>query len=100
MNISHRIKPEEVSNLEAEIVVIFRASNQTYIDKLKEQMDYLLNKNMWGIVSGFFPNLYLVPYGEHSKRYAPLCQEGDVVGVFLNTEEFEDEENGVMENFE
>lgn len=55
---------------------------------------------MWGIVNAFFPNLYLIPYGEMTKHYAPDAKEEDIVGIFLNTEEFEDNDDNHMESFE
>jgi len=53
LNISHRIKPIEVEHLDPEIIVVFRASNETYREKFKELNNYLMNKNMLGIVNSF-----------------------------------------------
>ena len=35
LNISHRIRPEEILNVRPNIILIFRPSNETYIEKFE-----------------------------------------------------------------
>ena len=72
LNISHRIKPEEIINMTPNIILIFRPSNETYNDKFELHMNYLKERNTFGVVNCFYPNnLYLIPYGQYTMSYVP-----------------------------
>ena len=48
---------------------------------------------MFGMISYFYPfNLFLIPYGQYTKNYVGTFEEGDVVGIFINSENIEDDE--------
>lgn len=88
-----------MESLEPETIVAFRASNPTYGERFSQLNSYLLNKNMWGIVNSFYLTLYLIPFGPYTKKYAPMASQGDIIGIFLNAEDNEEEEE-VQQNEE
>ena len=63
-------------------------------------MDYLKERDTFGVVNFFYPNnLYLIPYGQYTLSYVPNAKEGDVIGLFIKMEN-EEENDEFDESFD